>query len=166
MSAACVPLNIQREMGERRRRRKTQPPTVVCKMEVQLKYITRCTHVFARLGPICTLSRCLLTKFSHRSSVRSLSRLRCWSGRRREKKTRINHLAALWQNGWKWCRMGWRGRHILPPVLLLPLPLPPPNGPLGPFFFLPLFFSTHTKRQWTWRWLLEFASYYKPCLVN
>ena len=37
----------------------TQPATVVCKMEAQLEHV----HVFARLSPICKLSRCLLTKF-------------------------------------------------------------------------------------------------------
>ncbi len=50
---------------------------VVCKMEVQLEYWV---HIFARLAPICTLSQCLLTKFLHRSSVRSLLRVRCWLG--------------------------------------------------------------------------------------
>ncbi len=40
----------------------------------------RCIHVFARLAPICMLSRCLLTKFLHRSSVGRLSRVRCWLG--------------------------------------------------------------------------------------
>ncbi len=40
-----------------------------------------CTHVFARLAPICMLSWCLLTKFLHWSSVRSLLRVRCWLGR-------------------------------------------------------------------------------------
>ncbi len=38
-------------------------------------------HVFARLVPICMLSRCLLTKFLHRSSVGSLLRVRCWLGK-------------------------------------------------------------------------------------
>ena len=38
-------------------------------------------HAFlARLAPICMLSRCLLTKFLHRSSVGNLSRVRCWLG--------------------------------------------------------------------------------------
>ena len=41
---------------------------------------THCIHIFARLAPICMLSRCLLTTFLHRSSVRSLSRVRCWLG--------------------------------------------------------------------------------------
>ncbi len=42
-----------------------QPPTVVCKMEAQSEYYVhaRCMHIFARLAPICVLSRCLLTKF-------------------------------------------------------------------------------------------------------
>ena len=50
-------------------------------MEAQLEYVcsTRCIYAcFARLAPICILSLCLLTKFLHRSSVRSLSRVRCW----------------------------------------------------------------------------------------
>ena len=33
---------------------------------------TRCMHVFARSAPICKLSRCLLTKVLHLSSVRGL----------------------------------------------------------------------------------------------
>ena len=41
---------------------------------------THCVHVFVRLAPICMLSRCLFTKFLHRSSVGSLSRVRCWLG--------------------------------------------------------------------------------------
>ncbi len=43
---------------------------------------TRCTHVFRTLfAPICMLSRCLLTKFLHRSSVGSLLGVRrCWLG--------------------------------------------------------------------------------------
>ncbi len=50
-------------------------------MEAQLEYVcTHCIHVFARLAPICMLSRCLLTKFLHRRSVRSLLRVRCWLG--------------------------------------------------------------------------------------
>ena len=40
-----------------------------------------CIHVFARLAPICMLSRCLLTKFLHWSSVGGLLRVRCWLGR-------------------------------------------------------------------------------------
>ncbi len=41
-----------------------------------------CIHVLARFKPICMLSRCLLTKFLHRSSVGSLLRVRCccWLG--------------------------------------------------------------------------------------
>ncbi len=57
----------------------SQPPTVVCKME-EAQLGTRCTHVSARLALICVLSRCLLTKFLHRSSVGSLLRVRCWLG--------------------------------------------------------------------------------------
>ncbi len=41
---------------------------------------THCTHVFARLAPICMLSRYLLTKFLRRSFVGSLLRVRCWLG--------------------------------------------------------------------------------------
>ncbi len=42
----------------------------------------RCMRVFARFAPICMLSRCLLTKFLHRSSVGSLLRVSCcWLGR-------------------------------------------------------------------------------------
>ena len=36
---------------------------------------------FACLALICVLSLCLLTKFLHWSSVRSLLRVRCWSGK-------------------------------------------------------------------------------------
>ena len=39
-----------------------------------------CIHVCARLALICMLSRCLLTKFLHWSSVTSLLRSRCWLG--------------------------------------------------------------------------------------
>ena len=46
----------------------TQPPTVVC-MEAQLEYLYTCVQVFARFVPICMLSRCLSTRFLHRSSV-------------------------------------------------------------------------------------------------
>ena len=45
-----------------------------------VRMCTHCTHVFARLAQIRTLSRCLLTKSLHRSSVGSLLRLRCWLG--------------------------------------------------------------------------------------
>ena len=48
--------------------------------ESSVKTCTHCMHVFARSAPICTLSRCLLTKFLHRSSVGSLLRVRCWLG--------------------------------------------------------------------------------------
>ncbi len=41
---------------------------------------THCTHILACLAPICVLSRCLVTKFLRRSSVRSLFRVRCWLG--------------------------------------------------------------------------------------
>ncbi len=41
---------------------------------------THCIHVFARLALTCMLSRCLPTKFLHRSSVGTLSRVRCWLG--------------------------------------------------------------------------------------
>ncbi len=48
------------------------------KVEAQSEYVcTRCMHIFARLAPICTLSRCLLTKFLHWSSVGSLLRVCC-----------------------------------------------------------------------------------------
>ncbi len=62
--------------------RTPQPPTVVCKMEAQLEYVgTHCIRVFARLAPICMLSRRLLTKFLHRrSSVEILSRVSHWLG--------------------------------------------------------------------------------------
>ncbi len=38
----------------------TQPPTVECKMEVQLEYIHIACTFFARLALICMLSQCLL----------------------------------------------------------------------------------------------------------
>ncbi len=50
----------------------TRPPMVVCKMEAQLKYMHIAYTFFARLVPICMLSRCLLAIFLHQSSVRSL----------------------------------------------------------------------------------------------
>ncbi len=62
---------------------RTQPPTAVCKIEAQSEYIHIAYTFFARLVPICMLSRCLLTKYLHRSSVGSLLRVRCWLGRRK-----------------------------------------------------------------------------------
>ena len=59
---------------------RTQPPTVVCRMGTQSEYATHCTHLFARLAPICMLGRCLVRKFLHRSSVGSLLRVPCWLG--------------------------------------------------------------------------------------
>ncbi len=41
---------------------------------------THCIHVFAHLALICMLSRCLGTKFPHRSSGGSLLRVSCWLG--------------------------------------------------------------------------------------
>ncbi len=52
---------------------------VACKMEAQLDS-THCIHIIARLVLICMLSRCLVTKFLHLSSVGSLLRVRCWLG--------------------------------------------------------------------------------------
>ena len=49
-----------------------QPPTVVCKMEAPLEYMYCNYTLHTRLAPICMLSRCLLAKFLHQSSVRSL----------------------------------------------------------------------------------------------
>ena len=58
----------------------SQPPTVACKMEA----LSECAHVAYTylhvLALICMLSRCLLTKFLHRSSVGSLLRVCCWLG--------------------------------------------------------------------------------------
>ncbi len=59
-----------------------QPPTVACKIEAQSEHIHVGYTLFARLSPICMLRRCLLTKFLHRSSGGSLSRLPCWLGGR------------------------------------------------------------------------------------
>ena len=42
---------------------------------------TRYVHVFARLAPICMLSRGVLKIFLHRSSGGSLLGVRCWLGR-------------------------------------------------------------------------------------
>ena len=56
----------------------TQPPAVVCKMKSQLKYIHNGLHIFARLVSVCMLGRCLVTRFLHRSSVRSLLRVVGW----------------------------------------------------------------------------------------
>ncbi len=58
----------------------TQPAMVVRKMEAQSEYVHVACTFFARLASICMLSRCLLTKFLRRSSVRSLLRVRCWLG--------------------------------------------------------------------------------------
>ena len=41
-----------------------------------------CIHIFAHLAPVCMLSRFLLAKFLHQSSVESLLKLRCWLGKR------------------------------------------------------------------------------------
>ena len=43
-------------------------------------YYTLHVHVVAPLAQICMLSRCLVTKFQHRSSAGSLLRVRCWLG--------------------------------------------------------------------------------------
>ncbi len=58
---------------------------------------TRCIHVFASLVLICKLSRCLVTKFLHRSSVGSLLRVRCWLGSstQRSKRFQYNRYKAL-----------------------------------------------------------------------
>ncbi len=73
----------------------TQPQTVVCKLNrSSVGIYKRCIHVFARLAPICKLSRCLLTKFLHRSSVRSLLRVRCWLGTRCSEE-RVKHFLVL-----------------------------------------------------------------------
>ncbi len=54
-----------RTTGADAEKRGTQPPTVVCKMEAESEYVQHIScRFFARLAPICTLSRCLLTKFS------------------------------------------------------------------------------------------------------
>ncbi len=60
----------------------SQPPTVACEMGAQLEH----EHIaymffFARFALIRMLGWCLVTVFLHRSSVRSLLRVRCWSGR-------------------------------------------------------------------------------------
>ncbi len=61
----------------------TQPPTVVCKMGAQLGYV-HCVHIFAHnwCRSVRMLSRWLLTKFLHRSSVGTLIRVRCWLGKK------------------------------------------------------------------------------------
>ncbi len=53
----------------------TQPATVVRKMAAQLEYAHVAYTFFARLTPICMLSRCLVTKFLPRSSGGSLLRV-------------------------------------------------------------------------------------------
>ncbi len=58
----------------------SQPPMVVRKNGSSVGIRTRCLHVFACLVQICTLSRCLSTKFLRRSSVGSLLRVSCWLG--------------------------------------------------------------------------------------
>ncbi len=50
------------------------------KAEAQLEYVHDASTSFARLMPICKLSRCLSTTFLHRSSVGSLLRVPCWLG--------------------------------------------------------------------------------------
>ena len=50
-------------------------------MDAQLEHVQVVYTFFARLASICVLSRCLLTNFLHRSSVRSLLRVRCWLGK-------------------------------------------------------------------------------------
>ena len=42
----------------------TQPAMVVCKMEAQSEYVTRCTHVFARLGTDSHAQSVLIDKIS------------------------------------------------------------------------------------------------------
>ncbi len=47
-------------------------------MEAQLEYVHIAYTVLHVCAPTCMLSRGLLTKFLHRSSVGSLLRVRCW----------------------------------------------------------------------------------------
>ena len=58
----------------------TQPPTVACKMEAQSEYVHIASTFLHVWRPICVLTRCLSTKFLHRSSGGSLIRVHCWLG--------------------------------------------------------------------------------------
>ncbi len=60
----------------------TQPPMVVRKKEASLEYV-HVGYTFLHVLPqlVRMLSRWLLTKFPHRSSVGSSLRVRCWLGR-------------------------------------------------------------------------------------
>ncbi len=56
------------------------PPMVVCKMEAQSEYV-HVAYTFLHVWhPICVVSRWLLTKFQHQSSVESSLRVHCRLG--------------------------------------------------------------------------------------
>ncbi len=52
---------------------------------VEIRMYVHIAYTFlAHSAPICMHSRCLLTKFLHRSSVRSLLKVRCWLGKQHQ----------------------------------------------------------------------------------
>ncbi len=53
---------------------------VVRNLEAQSEYVHIAYTFWHVLAPICMPSRCLVTKFLHRSSGGSLLRVRCWLG--------------------------------------------------------------------------------------
>ena len=81
-SARRVCVRERERDGERERERETDPTTNGGMQNgSSVETCTHCMHVFARLMPICMLSRRLETKFLRRTSVGSLLRVRCWLGK-------------------------------------------------------------------------------------
>ncbi len=86
----------------------TQPAMVVCKNGSSVGTRTRCTHVFARLAPICMLSRCLSTKISAAELSRKFIQCALLVGyaahtHTHTKKNYISHLlkfVIFWANTW------------------------------------------------------------------
>ena len=124
-------------------------------MEAQLEYIAQWIHVVARLAPICMFSRCLLTKFLHRSSVGSLIRV---------------------------CVVGWEGApEQAVPAASMTLKKEPRSGlkveerhfhytcGAGTIFFLGSTFSLFsfcTRQRWVEIWVLTSLEVFSICLVS
>ena len=82
----------------------TQPPIVVCKKQAQSEHVQYTSHArfFASLALICMLSRGLVTKFLHRTSVGSLLRVYCWLGTK-SKKHSIHQSTTTHKKKEYWC---------------------------------------------------------------
>ncbi len=68
--------------------RRAQPPTRwYAKLELSRNMYTLHTRFMHIWHPICMLSRWLVTRFLHRSSVGSLLKVHCWLGERRRRES-------------------------------------------------------------------------------